>query len=71
MLSSYCGLNTVRNGEFLKFTRNVEETDSLSVLTDGIVYFVCSGDRERASFNEIFYINVDVSSRRFDFKEPL
>ena len=51
MLSSYSGLDAVRNGQFSKFTRNGKETNDLSVLTDVTVFwFVLM--RERALLNE-------------------
>ena len=70
MLSSYSGLDAVRNGQFSKFTRNEKETNDLSVLTDVTVFwFVLM--RERALLNENFCISVDVFDCRFGLKEPL
>ena len=68
MLSSSAGLDAIRNHELSKFMSIVRRWAGLELSL--YVWFVFS-DEEGASFIKIFYINVDVSSYRFDFKKPL
>lgn len=71
MLSSSAGLDAIRNHELSKFMSIVRRWAGLEFsLMSLYVWFVFS-DEEGASFIKIFYINVDVSSYRFDFKKPL